>query len=104
MDALFSPLAVTPLNNRRSLLRIYDYLATTRPIVSTPVSSAVEHSAHVQLAETPDAFTTALRRATESEEIDLHARRAYLLNHTWQKRAEQFLHNLRAAGLPGLNS
>lgn len=96
-DVLFSPLALTPANHRRSLLRIYDYLATDRPIVATPVDSALEHAEFLTPAATGEAFTAALKSAISGGAADLSARHAYLAQHTWPRRAETFLTNLARA-------
>jgi hypothetical protein len=92
-DILFSPLAVTPTNHRRSLLRVYDYLATDRHIVATPVSSAVEHERFLTLAGTSHEFAEALRAATIQPCVDLRPRISYLQRHTWEQRASMFLKN-----------
>jgi len=96
-DVLLSPLAVTSANHRRSLLRIYDYLATDRPIVATSVASAIEHRSFVLLASTGEEFADALEVAAGGSEVDQAARHAYLQQHTWEERAKTFLANLNQA-------
>lgn len=96
-DVLFSPLAVTDANNRRSLLRIYDYLATDRPVVATPVASAAEHGGYLSLASTGEEFAKALEAAADAAPVDQARRHAYLQQHTWEQRAAMFVSNLEQA-------
>jgi hypothetical protein len=87
-DICLNPLAVTEQNNRRSLLRFYDYLATDKPILSTALKEAEEHETHVRTARTLDEFTSLLRSMLDGScFMDLKARREYIQKNTWQTRA-----------------
>ncbi|MBX7105239.1 MAG: glycosyltransferase [Gemmataceae bacterium] len=99
-DVLFCPLVVSPANHRRSLLRMYDYLTTDRPIVATPIASCVEHAPHVMLADGNTDFATKL--LGPHAPIDRARRWAYLEQHTWRHRAELFLRNLGTV-VPGFS-
>jgi glycosyltransferase involved in cell wall biosynthesis len=97
-DVCLNPLRVEPCNDRRSLLRLYDYLASDRPIASTPVAAALEHRPHVEVGQDATDFAALLRRLTTGNRVvDRAARRAYVRTHTWERRAELFLTNLRSA-------
>ena len=97
-EVCLNPLRVEPCNERRSLLRLYDYLASDRPIVSTAIAPALEHRPHVEVGRDAGELATLLRRVTaDSGTVDVVARRAYIHRHTWERRAEMFLANLRAA-------
>jgi glycosyltransferase involved in cell wall biosynthesis len=89
---LFSPLAATAANDRRSLLRIYDYLTTDRPVIATPIASCRDHAAHIDLAATVDEFAAGITAGRARS--TLAARRAYLADHTWAARAGQLLSRL----------
>ena len=92
-----NPLRVEPCNDRRSLLRLYDYLASDRPVVSTAVASALDHRPHVDVGRDAGEIAVLLRRlCADSQPIDRAARRAYIRTHTWERRAETFLTNLRS--------
>jgi hypothetical protein len=93
-DVCLNPLRVEPCNDRRSLLRIYDYLASDRPIVSTAVAPALEHVPHVAVGRDVTELAALLRRPTAVP--DLAARRAHVRRHTWGRRAETFLANVRS--------
>jgi glycosyltransferase involved in cell wall biosynthesis len=91
-----NPLRVEPCNDRRSLLRLYDYLASDRPIASTAVAAALDHSPHVEIGRDAAELAALLGRLTASDYmVDRAARRAYVRTHTWERRAETFLANLR---------
>lgn len=96
-DVCLSPLRVNASTDRRSLLRLYDYLATDKPVISTPVWSARAHAGFVQTAGTTDELVPLLREAmTAGRSVDVSARREYLADHTWEARAELLASNLRA--------
>jgi glycosyltransferase involved in cell wall biosynthesis len=98
-DVCLNPLRVEPCNDRRSLLRLYDYLASDRPIVSTAIASALNHRPHVEVGRDIGELASLLRRLTAADgsAVDIVARRAYIRQHTWERRAELFLANLRSA-------
>lgn len=97
-DVCLNPLRVDPCNDRRSLLRLYDYLASDRPIVSTAVASALDHQPHVAVGRTAAELAVLLRRAAGARNSDDRAgRRSYARTHTWERRAETFLTSLRSA-------
>lgn len=90
-DVCFNPLAVTEHNDRRSLLRLYDYLAAEKPILSTAIKEAQEHKGFVQIGRNPDECTDLLGKMLASGcHGDAEARRAYILQNTWNSRAAQF--------------
>jgi glycosyltransferase involved in cell wall biosynthesis len=92
-DVCLNPLRVEPCNDRRSLLRLYDYLASDRPVVSTAVAPALEHGPHVAVGRGAAEIAALLRWPPA---VDRAARREYVRQHTWERRAETFLANLRA--------
>jgi glycosyltransferase involved in cell wall biosynthesis len=91
-DVCLNPLAITEHNDRRSPLRLYDYLATDRPILSTAIREAFTHGPLVETFKTADEGVALLRRMLAGEiRVDKAARMAYLQNNTWEARAEYFL-------------
>ena len=42
-DLCLAPYALTPLKHSGSPLRLYDYLATDKPVLFTPISEACAH-------------------------------------------------------------
>ncbi|MFL5329784.1 MAG: hypothetical protein ACJ8C4_12805 [Gemmataceae bacterium] len=91
-DVCFNSLEVNEQNHRRSPLRLYDYLATDRPILSTAIREAYEHRPFIEIGPTADDCVNLLRTMTSPDyRTDLVGRAQYILRNTWQNRAEQML-------------
>jgi glycosyltransferase involved in cell wall biosynthesis len=85
----FCPLRINPANDRRSPLRLYDYLAAERPVLSTAIASAVEHQPHVAVGRSADQLIAAYRQmASAGFAVDLPSRQAYVDEHTWPRRGQ----------------
>lgn len=72
-------------------LKINEYLAAGLPVVSTPFSLLDDFTGVIQLADTPDAFEEALRRAlvdTGAERVN--QRIALAKANSWARRSEEF--------------
>jgi glycosyltransferase involved in cell wall biosynthesis len=94
-DILMNFLRADDLGNRRSPLRLYDYLTTDRPIISTGVTEAYEHIPHVHVAPTaPEAIKLIKEMLAGQHKADPRARRAYTQHHSWDTRAKEFLAEL----------
>jgi glycosyltransferase involved in cell wall biosynthesis len=94
-DILMNFLRADDLGNRRSPLRLYDYLTTDRPIISTGVTEAYEHEPHVHVAPQASQAVALVREILAGKyKPDLKSRREYIANHTWNVRAQQFLKDL----------
>jgi hypothetical protein len=91
-DVLINPLLVNDHNDRRSLLRLYDYLTTDRPIVSTAIAEAFNHVPFVSIATDTDEFRRLLGEALDLRcAPDLERRWKYIAANTWSRRAAEFL-------------
>lgn len=91
-DVLISPLLVNEHNDRRSLLRLYDYLTTDRPILSTAIAEASSHAPFVSIATDQDEFCRMLGEALALGcAPDLERRWDYIAANTWASRAREFL-------------
>jgi len=90
-DVCINPLCVSEHNHRRSPLRLYDYLTTDRPIVSTAIAEAFNHVPFVSIAKDKEEFGRLLREAlTLKAAADLEQRREYIAGNTWHARAREF--------------
>ncbi len=88
---LISPLLVNDHNNRRSLLRLFDYLTTDRLIISTGIAEAFNHVPYIFVAKDNEDFFRLLGEALEMPSApDQEGRRNYIEANTWQARAEEF--------------
>jgi len=78
--------------DRRSPLRLYDYLTTERPIISTPIREAYEHLPHIHIAKTANEAAVLARRILAGElPVDAVSRKHYIAAQTWAARARQLL-------------
>jgi len=89
-DTLLNPLAVNAQNDRRDTLRMYDYLSTNVPVVSTPIASVARHA---PLIVVPASRTELLeflgRRPDPLPEREIDQRGVYLAANTWSARGLQ---------------
>jgi hypothetical protein len=91
-DILMNFLRADAFGDRRSPLRLYDYLTTDRPIISTAVREAQEHLPHIQIAKAPgDAIQLIREILAGGHSPDIPARRNYIASHSWHDRAKEFL-------------
>ena len=88
-DVCVVPHRVTPFTNSLSPLKLYEYLAAGRPIVSTPVSGFADHPRVVRLG-VGDAFVEAvkdaLREPADSERAAAAAKLS--LENSWDSRLD----------------
>jgi hypothetical protein len=81
--------------DRRSPLRLYDYLTTEIPIISTPIREAYEHLPHIHIAKTAKEAADLARQILAGDlPIDAAARKQYIGGQTWSTRAKQLLEEL----------
>jgi hypothetical protein len=94
-DILMNFLKADDFGDRRSPLRLYDYLTTDRPIISTSVREAYEHQPHVNIAPDAAKAIELIREMLKGGlQPDLESRRQYTRNHSWDARAREFLAEL----------
>lgn len=88
-DVCILPTPVTPFNLARDPLKVYEYLACSKPVVSTNLEQ-LEGMPHVHLARDANEFLSCIERAAR-EPIDRTQLDAYLQEQTWTKRTDAFL-------------
>lgn len=77
------------------LLKIYEYLATGRPIVSPCVSPVDRFEDVIRVAETPDQFADQVRAALRDESEERSKRRvAYAQSNSWASRVDEVVRTL----------
>ena len=79
-------------------VKLKEYLATGRPVVSTPFPELAGYLGHVREAETAQAFALAIREAV-TEAGDPEHRRSRVHNHTWAQKAADTRKALEQVGL-----
>ena len=91
LSAAMIPFVCNPHTYTIYPLKINEYLAGGLPVVSTPFSLLNDFAGIVDLADTPEAFAAALRRALTDQAPDrIEARVAMARANSWTHRAEEF--------------
>jgi glycosyltransferase involved in cell wall biosynthesis len=84
------PFRKTPELESISPLKIFEYLAASRPVVATRYKEIADLEEVVYLSDTTDEFLSNIKRAlSEDSEILRHKRLAVARLNTWSKRTEQ---------------
>ena len=90
-DVCINPLCLSEHNHRRSPLRLFDYLTTDRPIISTAIAEAFNHVPFITIGKDKEDFARLLGGALSLKVApDLEARREYIAANTWHSRAVEF--------------
>jgi glycosyltransferase involved in cell wall biosynthesis len=79
-------------------VKLKEYLAVGRPVVSTPFPELRSYEGLVAVADTPEAFAAAIQRALSSPP-EPEALRARVRTETWSARAARLLDLLVERGL-----
>ena len=61
-DVAMIPHNVGALENRGEAIKLYEYLAAGRPVVTTPIAGVDEFAQHIAIADTDQQFAAALQR------------------------------------------
>ena len=95
-DVCIMPHLCNALTRSMDPIKLYDYLASGKPIVSTPVAGVERFSDVVHVGATPEEFIACLDEAMQ-EDGRLKARRqAYARENTWPRRAAEVWDVLKA--------
>lgn len=73
-------------------LKIYEYLACGKPVISTPVSGTEDFKGLIYQAQSPGIFSEAIKHAISDDNINLRAaRKEAAIKCSWDARAFDFL-------------
>jgi hypothetical protein len=76
-------------------LKLLEYLASGRPVVSTPLPEVEKYAEQVTIGDSSESFIAAVRglagRSESAVASDAQRRMAFAAGHTWQDRASTFL-------------
>lgn len=102
-DVAIIPFRQNELVRNVNPLKLREYLASGRPVVSVPMPEVDRFAEHVAIARTPEQFLAALEDAIYRDTEDRRAARIHLVsNMTWDTRVDEVvstvLHGLEAAG------
>lgn len=96
-DVCITPHRVTEFTESLNPIKLWEYLASGKPIVSTDVAGFRDYRQFVRIARTADEFVAAVGEAL-SEPPDLaEARRREAARHSWQARVDQIERVMRDA-------
>ncbi len=91
MDVFLIAYKLNELTEFISPLKLFEYLAIGKPIVSVPLPEVLSLSSYVYIANS-DEFSTQIERALESDSSSLqHARREEAKKHTWDIRVQSIV-------------
>jgi len=87
LDVCLIPHRDTPYSKSMSPLKLYQYLASGRPVVSSDVAGLEDFREYVHVANSYDDFVDAIEDALENDTVELSSLRIdKACNETWDKR------------------
>lgn len=96
-DVCITPHRVTPFTESLNPIKLWEYLAAGKPIVSTDVAGFRDYPEHVRIAKDHDAFIEELGEALGNDAGKSNARRIEARAHSWDVRVKQIEYILHAA-------
>ncbi len=104
-DVCFGPYQVNAIKNRSSPLRMYDYLCTNKPVLFTPIHEVCEHREFLEVGATAEECARLIRKTLSPEyRVDSRARRRFIQDNTWEKRAAILWQRICEANSQTVNS
>jgi glycosyltransferase involved in cell wall biosynthesis len=88
-DVCITPHKVTPFTAGLNPIKLWEYLAAGKPIISTPVAGFTDFPQHIYLASDAQSFLDQLWNALTEPASRIAARRAAVAQHSWSARVEQ---------------
>lgn len=91
-DVCLLPYIINDFTRNIFPLKLYEYLASGKPFVSTPVPACLEFPRLIRVAEGPAAFLQAVEQALEEDDLTLRNERiALAMANDWDRRAQEKL-------------
>lgn len=91
-DICFNPLVINADNDRRSPLRLFDYMASDKPILSTGIAEALLHREHIACIDNEEDAVRWIKEMAGVKHVpNADARHQYVRRHTWGARAAALL-------------
>jgi glycosyltransferase involved in cell wall biosynthesis len=92
-DLCMLPYKINKLTEAIQPLKIKEYLATGKPVISTPIKEALNLNNFVTIAKTPDDWILNIRSILQSNPSTLSkSLNSFLSKESWAKKSEEFLH------------
>ena len=87
--ACLLPHKVNPYTDGMSPLKLYEYLACGKPVVSTPVAGTHSFRNVIRIEETKEGFVEGISQSLRNDSSQLvQSRRSSVLSHSWYNRVE----------------
>jgi glycosyltransferase involved in cell wall biosynthesis len=99
-EACFVPHHVTPFTESLNPIKLWEYLAAGKPIVSTPVAGFREFGHLVSLASCASSMADALKEAMTEPPARGDARRLEAARHSWSSRVDSIEATLSTIASP----
>lgn len=97
LDALFLPYRVNRLTESLSPLKLKEYLATGKPVISTPIAAVKEFSDFIVVEPHADGWCAQLAQMIASKDDRRREEvRKFLQRESWSAKAEEFVQICRA--------
>jgi glycosyltransferase involved in cell wall biosynthesis len=97
LDVCMVPFRRNALTDSSSPLKVYDYLAAGKPVVSVPLEGLLECACVVRLAETPGDFASAVAACLADPDTDRDRRLAVAAANSWEHRTDALEEHLGSA-------
>lgn len=85
-DALAIPYLLNNATRAVSPLKLFEYMATGKPVVTSPLPSVLPWSGAVEVATTPSEWLEKLDKVLSDPHDGVRQRRALARRHTWERR------------------
>ena len=89
-DVCWAPFTQDRISKAANPVKIYEYLALGKPVVSTPVADTHSFDSHVTVASDSDAMIGAIREAL-NQHSTAPARIAFSDANSWAHRAREYV-------------
>jgi glycosyltransferase involved in cell wall biosynthesis len=98
-DVCIVPHVESQFTNSLNPLKLWEYLASGKPVVSTDVAGFRDYPQFCRIASGKEPFIAACRAALEEKGAGRDARRAEARKHGWEQRVDALLEKLSAKGM-----
>jgi glycosyltransferase involved in cell wall biosynthesis len=95
-DVCITPHLVTPFTESLNPLKLWEYLAAGKPIVSTDVAGFRDYPRHVRIAQDAESFLCAVRAGLREPPAAAQSRRVEAERHSWEVRLDAIEEVMRA--------
>lgn len=87
-DVCITPHCMTPFTESLNPIKLWEYLASGKPVVSTNVAGFRDYPRLVNLADDADSFVAAVQNALHEDPALQEERRAEARQHSWESRVD----------------